>query len=303
MSCVEVAEPTGDGVMVTIAAAGVCGSDLHLVDRFPLAATLGHEFAGRLPDGRLVAVEPFGPCRTCATCRDGRPALCRTGMRLFGIGDDGGMAERCLVPEASVVALPAGIRAEDASLVEPLAVAVHAVQRAGRGTGAAAVVGGGTIGLCLVAALQAAGATEVHLVARHPHQREAGARLGAIDPGTERRRWDTVFDAVGTEGALADAVRMTRPGGQVVLVGAYWDGTVAMPGMEVCQKEITLVPSMMYGSSGPARDFDVAAAILARRPELAEALITHRFPLDAAAEAFAVARDRAAGAIKVVLHP
>ena len=68
-------------------------------------------------------------------------------------------------------------------------------------------------------------------------------------------------------------------------------------------KELVFVPAQMYGRSGPSRDVDVAATLLALRPEIADVLITHRFPLDAAAEAFAVARDRAAGAIKVVLEP
>jgi threonine dehydrogenase-like Zn-dependent dehydrogenase len=76
-----------------------------------------------------------------------------------------------------------------------------------------------------------------------------------------------------------------------------------MPGQTLCMKEINLVPASMYGRSGPSRDIDVAATLLASRAELADVLITHRFPLDAAAEAFATARDRAAGAIKVVLEP
>jgi threonine dehydrogenase-like Zn-dependent dehydrogenase len=76
-----------------------------------------------------------------------------------------------------------------------------------------------------------------------------------------------------------------------------------MPGLAVTMKEVTLVPATMYSRVGPSRDVDVAAALLAARPEFADAVITHRFPLDAAVEAFAVAQDRAAGAIKVVLEP
>jgi threonine dehydrogenase-like Zn-dependent dehydrogenase len=76
-----------------------------------------------------------------------------------------------------------------------------------------------------------------------------------------------------------------------------------MPGVEICMKEVELVPASMYSRSGPSRDIDVAVAILAGRPAIGATLITHRFPLDAAAEAFAVAGDRAAGAIKVVLDP
>jgi threonine dehydrogenase-like Zn-dependent dehydrogenase len=140
----------------------------------------------------------------------------------------------------------------------------------------------------------------VDLEARHDSQREAADRLGA---GTVTGAYDVVIEAGGTASALARAVELCRPGGRVVLLGTYWDGGVVMPGMEICMKEIELVPACMYSRSGPSRDFDVAVAMLAGRPAIAATLITHRFPLDAAAEAFAVARDRAAGAIKVVLEP
>lgn len=300
----EVPEPSGDGVRVSISAAGVCGSDLHLIEAVPLAFTLGHEFAGRLDDGRLVAVEPLAACRACEHCLAGRPYLCRTGLRMLGSAVDGGMAERCLVPEASIVLLPSGIDAADASLVEPIAVSVHAVRQAGDLAGCSvAVIGGGTIGLTLVAALRAMGAEHVDVFARHEHQRTAAERLGGTVVAEERKRWHVVFDAAGTEASLAQAVQATRSGGRVVLVGVYWTNTVAMPGMEVGMREISLVPSMMYGVRNGSRDFDVAADILARSPELASTLITHRFPLDAATEAFAAARDRSSGAIKVILEP
>ncbi len=76
-----------------------------------------------------------------------------------------------------------------------------------------------------------------------------------------------------------------------------------MPAFEVCGKEVSLVPAMQYNRAGSVRDVEVAAAMLASTPAIAQTLITHRFPLDAASEAFAVARDRRAGAIKVVLEP
>ena len=76
-----------------------------------------------------------------------------------------------------------------------------------------------------------------------------------------------------------------------------------MPGQAMSGKEVDLLPAMMYGRVGPSRDVDVAAAMLAARPLVADVMITHRFPLDAVAEAFAAARDRASGAIKVVLEP
>ena len=300
---VDVAEPTGDGVAVRIASAGICGSDLHMVDQFELRSTLGHEFAGFLPDGRLVAVEPLGACRRCGPCLAGRPYHCERGLRMYGGWLDGGMADTCLVAAETIVELPTGIEPRDASLVEPLAVGVHAVRLAGSLADAACVVlGGGSIGLCLVPALQAVGVS-VDLVARHPHQADAAERLGARVVDAASGRWDVVFDAVGTAESLAQAVDMVRAGGRVVIVGMYWDGTVAMPGMAFCMKEVHLLASMMYGSDAAGRDVDAAARVLATRPELGPTLITHRFPLDAAAEAFACARDRRSGVIKVVLEP
>lgn len=297
---IDVDPPSGDGVVVTVASAGICGSDLHLVP-MGLPATFGHELAGFLPDGRPVAVEPIDPCGTCDACVDGDLQRCVRGPAMvFGVGRDGGMAEQCLVPSSAIAPLPAGVEAADGCLVEPLAVAVHGVRRGGvRGGDRVGVIGGGTIGQAALVASRAAGAT-VDLVARHDRQREAASRLGGGDPTDG---YDVVIEAAGTSSAMADAVRRCRPGGTVVLLASYWDGVVELPGLEVTMKEITLVPAVMYGRVGPSRDIDVAAAILATRPEVPETLITHRFPLDAAVEAFAVAADRAAGAIKVVLEP
>jgi threonine dehydrogenase-like Zn-dependent dehydrogenase len=300
---VDVPRPTSDGadaVVVRVASAGICGSDLHLLP-MGLPGTFGHELAGVLPDGRAVAVEPLAPCGKCGACVSGEYQRCVLGPAIvFGVGRDGGMAEECLVPTSALAPLPGGVAVSDGCLVEPLAVAVHGVRRGDvRGGDRVAVIGGGTIGQTALVAAQAAGAT-VDLVARHDRQREAATRLGAGEPTDG---YDVVIEAAGTASALADAVRRCRPGGRVVLLASYWDGTVELPGLEVTMKEVTLVPAVMYGRVGPSRDIDVAAALLAARPELPGTIITHRFPLDAATEAFAVASDRAAGAIKVVLEP
>ncbi|MGH9075140.1 MAG: zinc-binding dehydrogenase, partial [Acidimicrobiales bacterium] len=201
----------------------------------------------------------------------------------------------------SIIPVPSGMGGRDACLVEPLAVGVHGVRRAGvRATDRVAVVGGGSIGQSAAVAVQATGAA-VAMEARHDGQRLAADRLGA---GTVvDGHYDVVIEAGGTAGALGRAVDLCRPGGRVVLLATYWDGTVDLPGQDVCMKEVSLIPASMYGRVGPSRDFEVAVALLASRPEVPEAVITHRFPLDAAAEAFATAQDRKAGAIKVVLEP
>ncbi|MFP8875769.1 MAG: alcohol dehydrogenase catalytic domain-containing protein [Myxococcota bacterium] len=301
IAVVEVPPPEGAGVRVRVRSSGICGSDLHLLrSDFPMAHTLGHEIAGHTPDGTAVAVEPVTPCGTCPTCRAGDYNLCELGSEMvIGLATDGGMAEEVLVPERCLVPLPAGVSPTEACLVEPLAVAIHGLRRARlRGDQRAVVIGAGSIGLCAVAGVAAAGA-EVAVVARHDAQREAAARLGAREI---EGSYDLVIDASGTRSGLARCLELCRPGGTLLLVGSYWDG-FELSGMELCLKEITVVPASMYGRDGAARDIDVAASTLALHPGIADAIITHRYPLEAAEEAFRTAADRSAGSIKVVLEP
>lgn len=297
----DVARSRSEGVRVAIRSAGICGSDLHLLaSDFALPFVLGHEMAGELSDGTAVAIEPLVPCGHCDRCRLGEYHLCRAGISiLLGFGRDGGMSEEIVVPERCLVPLARGVSVRDACLVEPLAVAIHGLRRASiRGGLRVALIGGGTIGLCALAAAVAAGA-EVALEARHDSQRAAGERLGAVAVEGE---YDLVVDCAGTSSALARGVELCRPGGTLLLLGTYWEG-MSLPGMALCLKEIRVIPSSLYARAGVGREVELAAALLASNPEIPRSLITHRFPLDAAAEAFETARQRASGAIKVVLEP
>lgn len=301
VALVDVPEPHASGPVVAVAASGICGSDLHLLALGPFPFTPGHEFSGRLANGSLVAVDPSGPCGTCDQCRAGAAHRCRTGAeRAIGVGADGGMTERVAVPDAALVRLPPDLDVTEGCLVEPLGVALHGVRLAGVETGMrVAVVGGGTIGLAAVAAAVDAGA-DVGLVARHPHQQAAGERLGAAVAA--EGEFDVVVEAAGTEAALATAAERCRPGGLVLFVSTHW-APVAIPGIPALMKELAFRWSYTYGEHGGRRDLDDAAALLARNDDIAATLITHRFPLAEAPAAFAVAADRAAGAIKVVLEP
>lgn len=296
----EVPRPDAPGVRVRVRSAGICGSDLHLVDSGLIAVTLGHEVAGITDDGTPVAIEPLAPCGVCAPCRRGDYNLCAdSSAMIFGIGLDGGMADEIIVPDRALVPLPAGVDVRDASLVEPMAVAMYALRRSGaRADQRVAVVGAGTIGLCAVIAARARGC-EVGLVARHDHQRAAGERLGASEVSG---RYDVVIEAAGSESALADAIDLATPGSSVVIPGVYWD-PVRIPGRQMCFNEISLCPTALYARHAGGRDVDAAAATLATTPGVGSTLITHRFPLDAATEAFATAASRDSGVIKVVLEP
>ncbi len=298
---VDVPPPRGEGVKVRMRAAGICGSDLHMLEHgYHPPVTLGHELAGELADGTPVAIEPLAPCGTCELCVVGEYNLCRSAPALIiGIMRDGGMADELLVPPRCLVPLPAGVAARDASLGEPLAVCVHGLRKVGvHGGQRVAVVGAGSIGLLAVAAARATGA-EVGLVARYDAQAAAGERLGARPADGE---YDVVIECAGTASALERSCELAKPGAVLLLLSSYWE-PISLPGFVLMMKELRVQPSSMYGRHAAGRDVDGAAALLAATPELPRTVITHRLPLDAAPEAFRIARDRKAGAIKVVLEP
>lgn len=302
VTTVEVPPPSGDGVVVDVVAAGICGSDLHMIDAgFAPPVTLGHEISGRTPDGTPVAIEPLMPCGACEQCQSGRYHLCDiAAFTILGIGNEGGMADQLLVPERGLVPLPSGVDPADASLVEPIAVAVHGLNLGGYRTDQrVAIIGAGSVGLCALAAVVARGGT-ADVVTRHDHQAEAVEGIGGST--TTTGGYDVVIDTAGTEEALATATELAAPGGAVVLLGMHWAPTPT-PGLGLWIKEIRLVPSMTYAMGPAGREIDEAAELLARRPDVARQIITHRYPLEAAAEAFTVAANRRSGSIKVVLEP
>ena len=296
----DVPEPKGEGVLVNVEAVGICGSDLHLIDSNMMNVIPGHEISGITSSGHPVAIEPMLSCGLCRHCDEGSQPYCDSALpNTMGIGIDGGMAEKIIVPERFLTPLPNGIDVRDAFLVEPLAVAVRSLLRVGSNSlNRIVVVGGGTIGLCCVAVAKYFGA-EVELHARHQHQIDAGHRLGTQSVRSELA--PVVIEAAGTESALATAVNLAAKGGLVGIPSTYWNPT-ELPGMSMGMKEVSLVPSITYGNTQGQRDFELAAKILASTPELSRALITHRFPIDAASDAFETARSRKTGVIKVAVE-
>lgn len=294
----EVAEPEGDGVVVSVVSASICGTDLTFMRDRPERVVLGHEFAG-VVDGVDCAVEPTLFCGACPQCVSGNTQRCEEAPGNIGTFRDGGLADRVAVPGYTVAPLPARLDVADGCLVEPASVALHAVRRgAPRGGERVAVVGGGSIGL-LVAAMCRHDGIDVDLACRHEHQRVAATALGA---GDVHGRYDVVFEAAGSDSAIATATELVAPGGRVVLLGAS-HATYTVPTASTLTKEITFVASIGRARPDGNREFLDAARVLAEAPDIARVLVTHRFPLARAADAFAVAADRRSGAIKVVLHP
>jgi threonine dehydrogenase-like Zn-dependent dehydrogenase len=283
---------------IAIRSASICGSDFGYIasgTRF----TLGHELAGVTADGRAVAIEASTACRRCELCAQGRYNICQTRLaHALGVGSDGGMADYLRAPAQAGVPLPPELPLEDASLVEPFAVALHGIHLAqvqpGQRVG---IVGGGSIGLLAAAGLMGRG-VEVGVFARHRHQLQAAEGLGARSAAG---RYDVVIEAAGGVAGLHDAIEACQAGATLVVLGVYGGG-IPLP-MGAFLKELRVQSSLGYCSHSGGRDYDDAISRLSSHSEIARSLITHRFPLDDAAEAFRVAADRSAGAIKVVLHP
>ncbi|MCK9928050.1 zinc-binding dehydrogenase [Frankia sp. Mgl5] len=302
VSVVDLDEPPGSGEVLKIAAASICSSDL-LYIRLGSQRIIGHELAGVREDGSAAIVEAIMGCTVCDLCRQGRYNLCvQHTKQALGATADGGIAEQFRVPTERLVPLPAGLDVRDAPLVEPASVSWHALRLAGTGPNTrVAVVGAGALGLLAVAGARHQGAPEVALDARHPHQAEAGERLGATL--AHDGLYDVVVEAAGSDSGLDRAIDLVAPGGTVVCVGVQLESKVGVNWSPLFHREGRLIPSMGYCAHENGREMEDAAAMLAKDPEITRTLITHRFPIADAAEAFRVAADRKAGALRVVIEP
>ena len=228
----QVPEPEGE-VIVEVQAATTCGTDTKMWRHGhrvlgPYPCAFGHETAGvRADTGQRVLVSDSVACGACAPCRAGRAQICRDPTWVLG-----GFAEYIAAPEPALHAIPDGLPAPAAAMAEPLAAAVHAVDR-GSDAADVGIVGGGPMGLML-AALLLAQDRSVTVADPHPERRAQAVRLGA--DATERlTRHDLVFEAVGRPEAWRDAAAAASPGAVVVLVGGCPSGT-----------EVTLDPGPLH---------------------------------------------------------
>jgi L-idonate 5-dehydrogenase len=317
--------PGPDAVEVEIAVGGICGSDLHYFHRGGVAdyairepLILGHEVAGAvvrggdLPAGTRVAIDPSVPCGACPPCRRGARNLCAD-VRFLGSAarmphSQGGFRERLVVDRSQCVPLPDHLDLRDAVFAEPLAVALHAVERAGPLLARDVLVtGAGPIGLLILVAAREAGArVTITDIADAPL--ETARALGATDainvaPQTAAEGGpaagaegsaapplpdvDVAIEASAAAPALAACLDAVRPGGRVVLVGLFPPGDTPLAANRAVTREVELAGSFRFTN----QEFRAAVALLAAGLDVSP-LLSARFPFTDAPAAFAAASDR-----------
>jgi L-iditol 2-dehydrogenase len=303
--------------LIQVKVVGICGSDLHwFADggigdaqvAHPLV--LGHEFAGITEKSQRIAVDPAIPCGQCELCLRGHPNLCER-MVFAGHGTrDGALREWIAWDERNLYPIPDSMTYADGAMLEPLGVAIHAVDLAHLKTGmTVGVFGCGTIGLLIIQLARLSGAGTIIATDKLIHRVEAASALGAtkaipayggseiqeVMSATNKRGVDIAFEAAGEQDAVETSFAAVVLGGKVVLAGIPSDDRTSFPASVARRKGLTIKMVRRMKFTYPrAIDLVTGGKVDVR------SLVTHRFPLERAAEAFAVAQRREG--IKVIIE-
>jgi L-iditol 2-dehydrogenase len=295
--------------LVRVKSVGVCGSDLHWFAEGSIGDAklehpliLGHEFAGITEDGQRVAIDPAIPCGHCEFCEHGHPNLCAN-LLFAGHGAiDGGLREWMTWSEKSLFPIPDSISDAEGAMLEPLGVAIHSVDlgkvKAGMTVG---VFGCGPIGLLILQTARLSGAAKIIATDKLPHRLEAAKGFGAdeaffvgtdsrqneIQAATNERGVDVAFEAAGAQEAVDTAFAAVVPGGKVVLAGIPDTDKTSFSASLARRKGVTIKLVRRMKHTYPR-------AIELVKKGLVDVLsvVTHRFPLEQASEAFRVAERR-----------
>lgn len=284
---VPMPQPKSGEVLVQVKAVGICTSDISRVygdAAYHYPIILGHEFAGVTPDGSRVGVFPLIPCKRCAPCRAGRYETCLN-YGYIGSRQNGAYAEHVAVPKWNLIALPDSMTYEQAALLEPAAVALHAVrQRGDHDFKTAAVIGNGTIGGLIGAELRGCGVQTVDVLGR-------GDRSSRPD-------YAVCFEAAGTYESFCRCIQLVRPNGTVIIVGnpdagfnmdrmTYW---------QILRKQITVKGT--WNSRYPSEWKDIIEH--ADKCSL-DRFISHKFEFDALDKALELLHSKRGKRGKVII--
>ncbi|KIF77919.1 alcohol dehydrogenase [Streptomyces sp. 150FB] len=318
VSVTTVPDPTPGprDVVVRVAACGLCGTDLHILQG-EFAPTLpiipGHEFAGEIVGlgtdvtelvvGDLVAVDPSLYCHECHYCRIGRGNLCER-WNAIGVSKPGGAAEYAVAPVANCVKLPEHIDVRDAALIEPLSCAVRGYDVLSSTLGAQVLIyGSGTMGLMMLELAKRTGAAGVDILDINPERLKTADRLGvsrsagSADELDTVRGWDVVIDATGNAKAIQDGLGRVAKGGTFLQFGvADYATTAVIEPYKIYNQEITIT-----GSMAVLHSYERAAALFATGVLDPSVFISDRMPLEQYPEA--LAKFKAGQGRKIVVEP
>ena len=318
-------------ILVRVRACGICGSDVHGYDgssgrRIP-PLIMGHEAAGEVAAvgdevrgfevSQPVTFDSMISCQRCAFCLLGRPNLCDSrqvlGVSCADYRRHGAFAEYVAVPTHIACAIPSGVDFNEAAMVEPVSVAVHAVKRTGPALGdTAVVVGVGMIGQLTVQALRAAGCGRIFAVDLAADRLRLAAELGADEtiqagdganvPALVREKTgglgaDLVLEAVGADATVGMALECVRKGGRVTLIGNVTPA-VRFPLQTVVTRELDVL-----GSCASAGDYAACLELMRRGSIRVTPLLSAAVPLERGPEMFERLHAREPHLTKVVLQP
>lgn len=320
----EEPQPDPDGIVIKVEIAGICGSDLHAFEgKHPFVKppiVMGHEFSGEihligsqvtdssLQVGQRVIVEPSITCGQCYNCRTGRYNICDH-LKVIGCQITGGYATYVKVPAANVIPLDDTLTYEDGAMIEPLAVAVHAVELGKVKAGDhIVVIGAGTIGLLVAQAAKAKGAKVA--ISDLQDSRLAIARQLGIDMQINSGKAsiidelkefapdgaDIIFECVGKAFTLRQSVEIARKGSRIVIVGVV-EGDVSLPVHYIQDRELELLGDLMY----TRKDFLQALELVQNKEVHLDPLKTKTYMLKDINEAFRYVLDNPADTLKVFL--
>ncbi|MBM3956970.1 MAG: alcohol dehydrogenase catalytic domain-containing protein [Gemmatimonadetes bacterium] len=331
-------EPGPGEVLVRVRSAGICGSDLHNYrghrpPTYPIPWQQGHELAGEVVAlgpgvetpgaGQRVGIEAehLVGCGECRHCRSGQYHICPSrSLRDGRPHGSHGFSELDACIARNCHPLPDNVAFDAAALVDCYACGVHALLRAGLTPGdTVAILGTGAIALTLGQVARAWGAGRVVMVGRRRGPLDLAFRADAADevvlavegePAkaimslTSGQGADLVFETVGGDAQLlGQAMAMARYGGTVSVLGLFMSPQTVDAGLAM-RRELRVLWSNSYSTWGGVSEYDTALKLVAAGRVDPAPLITHHYPLERIAEAFAVAADkRASGAVRVMLHP
>jgi L-iditol 2-dehydrogenase len=320
-------EPAAGEVLIRVRAVGICGSDMHLYDTGRIGSIVltaphvpGHEMSGEvaalgagvtgLTVGQRVVLEPGLACGHCRVCRSGRYNLCGQ-VKFLGVPPNHGcLVEYLAAPAQWVYPLPDALSYAEGAAVEPLVVGLQAVEqgRVGPET-SVAIFGAGMIGLVTLEAALARGAGRIYIVDVVERRLRLAEALGAVainarsvDAVQEIRRQtgggaDVVIEATGAPPAIGAAFKAAARGATIVAVGFTEEPTVALDYTSIIRSGVRIETLFRY-----ANQFPLALDLAVRRRERLARFVTDRLPFAETPAAFALAHERRAETIKVVVE-